>query len=335
LKHKAISAKSIALFIVKLSIAALLIYWLLKQKRLDLTPLLDIRLDIRNISLLLTGCIGVFIGLILLGIRLRLLLRYQNFNISNKMALDYTMLGSFFGAILPGLVGGDAVKAVYICSSVPERRMDAFSAVMIDRMFGLFSLFLLASIAGFFGMITQSIPFNSKVLWISPMLVVIIFAFVLFFRSELIFNTNWFQYLLNRIPLKLKRLLVSLRSYLKSPKLLLIVITISLLNHSCVIISFLVMGMIIDDPLPLFSHFIVNPIAMSINMIPLTPGGIGLTESAFAFLYQAGGSSNGALIGLSGRMLQYAVFVIGGLYAFFSLRVKDRIELIEESEELI
>ena len=61
----------------------------------------------------------------------------------------------------------------------------------------------------------------------------------------------------------------------------------------------------------MFDHAVLNPIAVTMNAVPVTPGGLGVTEGAFAYLAQAAGSDNGALIALISRMIQYAVFLPG------------------------
>ena len=86
------------------------------------------------------------------------------------------------------------------------------------------------------------------------------------------------------------------------------------------IFGFVIMGILIQDTLPVLAHFIINPIALLLNGIPLTPGGLGITESAFAYLYQAADSQNGAVISLLGRLNQYLVYAIIGIPALFLVR---------------
>jgi uncharacterized membrane protein YbhN (UPF0104 family) len=48
---------------------------------------------------------------------------------------------------------------------------------------------------------------------------------------------------------------------------------------------------------------------MAMNMVPITPGELGISESAFSLLFQIAGSANGATIGFRGRFIQYGVFI--------------------------
>ena len=107
-------------------------------------------------------------------------------------------------------------------------------------------------------------------------------------------------------------------------------IILSLVNHTLVILSFVTAGILLVDSLPIYAHLALDPLAMVMNMIPITPGGLGVTEGAFSFLFQAFGSPNGAIIGLFGRLIQYSVFSFAGIVALFSLKLKSTIHVADE-----
>jgi uncharacterized membrane protein YbhN (UPF0104 family) len=81
----------------------------------------------------------------------------------------------------------------------------------------------------------------------------------------------------------------------------------------------------------LYAQFTLDPLAMGMNIIPLTPGGIGVTESAFAFLFQSVGSPNGAMIGLLGRLIQFSVFMFTGSIALIFLKLRSGNAAVEPS----
>jgi uncharacterized membrane protein YbhN (UPF0104 family) len=64
----------------------------------------------------------------------------------------------------------------------------------------------------------------------------------------------------------------------------------------------------------------LNPLAMAMNAIAVTPGGIGLAEGAFSFLFEMVGSPNGGMVGLLGRIIQYGVFAAGGAVAILVMK---------------
>ena len=63
--------------------------------------------------------------------------------ISLFMAIKLTYLGQFFTNFMPSAVGGDLVRAWYV-SRHTHRRLQAALGVLVDRLMGLMSTFVLA-----------------------------------------------------------------------------------------------------------------------------------------------------------------------------------------------
>jgi uncharacterized protein (TIRG00374 family) len=73
---------------------------------------------------------------------------------------------------------------------------------------------------------------------------------------------------------------------------------------------FLVGHAITQSPPTLYDHFVISPIAMVANSIPL-PGGIGGMEAALAYLYSCFGSDGGLVVALGYRLCILWVSLIG------------------------
>jgi len=317
--------KKILLLIIKIVIAGSFIMMLIRSNRLDLSLLKTLKVDINTVLLLAIGTSFVFFGLLLMAWRLQLLLRFKGFTLSYQKVAGITFAGSFLGVLLPGLIGGDALKAIYLCGNVTERRMDAFSSVVIDRLLGLFSLFLLGTSALYIGWIVDLLPFDSKVFMVAPFFVLLACIGGLLFAWDTFFNLPIVQLIFLKLPIIIKNLLLSSRGYLKNFKLIMIITVLSLFNHIFVVNSFIIAAILINDNISILSHFIINPLAMIMNVIPITPGGLGITESTFSYLFQYAGSSNGAIVGLFGRTIQYFVFIITGALALVILKMRSAI----------
>ena len=317
--------KKVGLFVVKLGVAAGLVFWLIKQKRLDFAVLNNIQYDVTALLLFVTGAFFVFGALLLLGYRLWLLISFKNFSVSYTRILCITFMGTFWSVILPGLLGGDAVKAIYLCYNVSERRIDALASILIDRFLGLYSLLLLGTLTLFFAWAINALPFDPTILLIAPITVIIVGAGMLLIAWDNFFNSKAVKGMFVYVPKRIQNLLISLREYLKKPKLVIGVIFLSLCGHIFVVGSFIMAAMLLQDTIPIFTHFIINPLAMVMNMLPLTPGGVGLAEGAFSYLFEAAGSSNGAIIGLLGRFIQYAIYISTGSIAMLVLKTRNKI----------
>jgi uncharacterized membrane protein YbhN (UPF0104 family) len=227
------------------------------------------------------------------------------------------------------LAGGDAMKAIYLCSNVSERRIDALSLIVVDRVIGLYSLLLLGTIAFFLGETVDAIPLDRRILLAAPTAVIVVGLGACFIAWDGFFNSHFLKTLCFRMPKAILNFIKALRSYLKAPKLLMGAVILSVLNHALVVVSFVVAAFLLKDNLPIFAHFIINPLAMLANVIPLTPGGLGMAEGAFSLIFQAAGSANGAIVGLLGRFIQYAVFILAGSAAILLLKVRSQITTVD------
>jgi len=86
---------------------------------------------------------------VLMGWRLKLVFRAQGLELAFKDAVQLTFVGSFFNNFLPSAVGGDLVKA-YCASLQTGKRMESFSACLMDRILGLFVFILIPSLTVLF-----------------------------------------------------------------------------------------------------------------------------------------------------------------------------------------
>jgi glycosyltransferase 2 family protein len=78
------------------------------------------------------------------ALRLKLLVGLLGTRLGVPRALVYTLVGHFYSSAIPGgSVGGDAVKALYV-SQATQSKPQAFAAVLVDRLCGLFMLAALA-----------------------------------------------------------------------------------------------------------------------------------------------------------------------------------------------
>ena len=72
----------------------------------------------------------------------------------------YTMISNTFNLVMPGALGGDLVRSVYIMKEAESHRATNLVGMLVDRVVGLFSILLLGTICGFFaGGLEQKAPF--------------------------------------------------------------------------------------------------------------------------------------------------------------------------------
>jgi uncharacterized protein (TIRG00374 family) len=317
--------RQIAVASMKVGAAVALVYWLLKTNKLDLSVLRHLSFDSQTIFLLILASFFILFGFLLVGLRLYWLLHHAQFSIGYFKVFGVIATSLFLGIVLPGLFSGDVMKAAYLCGNVSERKVNALASVIVDRVIGLFSLFLMGTLAILVGGIMDFIPFRSPILLTAPLIVMLIILSSLLLRSDSFFSARLVQLIVSKAPDKFQRFIEALRDFLKSPWLLFKTVALSVINHSLNIGVFIIAAVLIKDTLSPFSHFILDPLALVMNAVPITPGGLGVAESAFAFLYQLAGSSNGALVGLLGRLVMYVLIIACGAAAAMLLRIRSPI----------
>ena len=212
------------------------------------------------------------------------LLRSVGIPITYREAFRLTFIGFFFNSAVPGLTGGDLVKAFYIARQTPSARILAFMSVLVDRVIGLFALGLLS------GLIL--LPHLGDETFRPPAMIVFIFlgisaAFGAVFLSGRLRRLVHLDTLIRKLPMS--KTLVEIDQgiviYRKHPKAVVLAILLSLLNHFSLVVMAIIMGRALGIEIPATQFFILVPVCMMMASIPLLPGGWGLREGAFATFF--------------------------------------------------
>lgn len=180
------------------------------------------------------------------------------------------MIGSFFNSFLPGLIGGDAIKAYYLNKDAKKISL-TLASIFMDRYFGYASLMIIGIsafpfAAGYFS--------DAAYKWIMPSIFV---AFVagsfIFFRLRVgrkFSSVGEIYEYFGRLKAQ-KKVIV---------KALLLSFVVQLLNFLIVIILALAMG----ENIPIILLFVFLPIIITITTIPVSMSGLGVREGSFVLL---------------------------------------------------
>ena len=94
------------------------------------------------VAFVLYGC-----GFFLAAVRWYLLLRYIQVFLPLVVVVRLAMIGQFFNLFVPGGVGGDLIKMVYLRKEAGDRYPEALLTVLLDRLLGLAGLLLVGLMA--------------------------------------------------------------------------------------------------------------------------------------------------------------------------------------------
>lgn len=140
------SPKSMITTFLKLAVAGGLIYFLVDGGKIDFRRLTLFferwELAAANVSY------WVFVSLAVGSLRWRFLLSGVGIAVKYLKTMLFTSIGLFFNAAIPGAVGGDIVKAIYVIrDEAREKKTAALVTIALDRILGLFGLFTIAAVA--------------------------------------------------------------------------------------------------------------------------------------------------------------------------------------------
>jgi glycosyltransferase 2 family protein len=243
-------------------------------------------------------------------------------------SFQLTLTSFFFSNFLPGAAGGDLTKLFYAARKNTGRRTEIVTIVLLDRAIGLFSLLLLPLLfAPFFRNLIRSVAaLRILLLGVALMVMTLLSAFVVCLFNESIRGV-WRERALRFMPRKdfVERILATVASYRRNPGVLLSALGASLMaNLSLVVVTAL--GVLITNPGGIVARmYLVIPIGHILNSLPLTPGGLGVGETAFNGLFRMTGLRGGAEALLCWRIWN---FLVGLLGLVFYLRGLDRMVFI-------
>lgn len=212
--------------------------------------------------------------------------------------LEYYTIGMFFGLVVPSTLGSDAARALYLGESPPGRAA-AFSTVLFDRLIGLVMLAAVAAVALMGPHADLPVALELLVVGISLSL-----------------TAGWFSipWIARMLPPEQRwRRLVEeeLLPFFRDRTLLGTAAMLSLCVHLVQIVSQWLLTWALGLNVPFGFVAMYHPLVALAAALPLTIGGFGLREAAYAALLPYGGINADDAIALG--LLWWAVAAIGGL----------------------
>jgi glycosyltransferase 2 family protein len=277
----------------------------------------------------LAALIILAIDLCLVAWRLCVVFKPRGLYLSLYSSLRLTLMGTFFNTCLPGSTGGDVIKIYYATLDNSGRRIEVATIMLLDRAVGLFALMIWPLLAApLFPQLVRSLPVLQGLLWVAAAASVAMLMGMLVGSIERVRNSWFVTWTFRRLPLGsyAERIFDTVRAYRHNLTTLLAAVGISLLAHTMTIGGTLLVIQATNPSGFLWQMIMLIPLGFLANTLPLTPGGLGVGEAAFAKLFAIAGLTGGAEALLGWRLL---MIVLGVLGLSFYLQGKKR--LIHES----
>ena len=275
-----------------------------------------------------------------------LLVRALDLPFTVRNAYRLSLVGIFFNTFIPGSIGGDVVKAYFIAHAHPERKTRAVASVIADRALGLFGLILFVAVLGSIAWATGDprIAANPDLQWIVKVMAVVAASSVLGFLLLGLLpqrRVDRFTGRLKSIPklgTALSELWGAVWMYRQRLKVVAIGVVLSAGAHFGLVFAFHCASRVFPPVNPadlatLSEHMVIAPIGFIAQAIPITPGGVGVAEGVFAWLYKLSDrpESLGAIARIALRMVEWLI-ALTGYIVYLRMRAEVR-ELQHEIEE--
>ena len=201
--------------------------------------------------------------------------------------LRISFIGYLFNQIIPGAVSGDFVKAVLVARE-QERRTVAIATVVIDRIVGMYGLFLVGGLAALvFWRDLQAVPeLHQYGSWVLAAAGVGTIGFALLF-SPLLYRKALTDFL-ERLPVVghlAREVLGAMAVYHGKKRIVLLTVAMSVAVHLGLVSALYCAALALHPGWPARVHYVLAPIGLTINAVPLTPGGAGLGEGGMQYLF--------------------------------------------------
>lgn len=297
----------------KVALSIGLIFYLIHRGSLDFSVFSQVAQPSSLAALFLI----IFVGFYLNNLRWYFLVIGQGIKVRNIELLKLTFIGLFFNYAMPGGVGGDVVKAVYMIKDQPEHKYAAAVSIFMDRAIGFFVMTIVASIA---------IAFNWKTVSASQPLTAIAYAifaltimFFVFFSFSLslkIRQSHFIDKFFAILPFgsKFRQIYLSLHAYRKCPRELFIAMAISFVSQFTGTYFFYFLAQIFHIELALSIYLFIVPVGMIVMALPISPAGVGVGQVAFLYLFNLllGSDSHfGATVVTLSQVIQLCWALIG------------------------
>ncbi|MBT3293897.1 MAG: flippase-like domain-containing protein [Verrucomicrobia bacterium] len=298
-----------------------------------------LRAGAQHWPIMVLGVSSFLVCLLLCMLRWKLLLDARGMHLPFGRIFQLYFIGQFFNSFLFGATGGDVVKAWFVTREMPDRKTEAVSTVVLDRIIGLAALVILTVIIMLF-----QLPFflaHEATRWSLVFFGALLGGMIGFLA--LTFGHNWmerwafFKRLEERTALGkiITRAYGTVRDCMQDPMLLVKTLTLSIANHVVLIGCAYGLGRGLEISLNFWGYLKVFPVINAVAAIPATPGGLGTRETAAKFLLGVLGVAESRAVLLSLLIYIAVLFwslVGGGIYMLYIAKHGRRTEALEGSQ---
>lgn len=217
--------------------------------------------------------------------RWHVLVRSTNKTVGFGAALRICFVANFVGLFLPGVVGMEALR-IYGLARKSADVATSVSSVLVDRLLGLISLMILA-VVGLSIAPDEFDPTVAKLSWGLLTLLVVVIAVMLLPATRRMIERLMPRAITDRIEGKLSGFYACLRIYRSRPLLMICSLLMAIVFQLTRVGVFLLGALALGLGVPAIYFFAFVPVIVFAAMMPLSIGGLGVSEAGFVYFFKA------------------------------------------------
>jgi len=255
-----------------------------------------------------------FLAVMLGALKWQIVVRAQAMDASLARLLVYSLVGLFFGNLLPSNVGGDVVRAYGLARATGRTEAAAIS-VLVDRLMGLVAWLGAAAVMAVLATATLARGNEIEQIEVATAIVAALFIFA----SALMFSRRLSQRLLRLFELGLlrrlqpiaQRIYDALQIYRHSYRALASNLALSIAIVIVTTFVWYAVALALDIHISIFYFFLFNPLLVFVLLIPISFNGLGPKEATAVFFFGLIGVSSEAALAMS--LIFHVILVLTSL----------------------
>ena len=266
-----------------------------------------------NLWYVLAAVLIYTVAIILNGIKWQILLRAQEVRVPFGPVLQFLYTGFFFNNFLPANVGGDVIRG-YGLARYTDRAADAAVSVVVDRIIGLMAYMSTAAVAAIVAVNLTGLVALQQVEWVAFVaLAVLAMAFALLLSRRLrgLISRLFAWRLLSPLAPLWTRVSDAFNAYRFKYRALALAFGVALMGIACTSLVNWCLSQSMGGQMSLPIIFLFNPLIALVLMVPISIGGIGVSQTAYPFFYGLAGVPAAHALAVS--LLMQAVAIIASL----------------------
>ncbi len=274
------------------------------------------------------------VALLITFFRWHQLVRAQGLTFSYRDAVRLGFIGNIFNLVIPGAVGGDVIKAAFLCRMQPEKKPQAVASMVLDRILGLLGLILLASVAGAISWRSVDPQVHVLIAIVWGALACGILGLTVIFSPGLYRPLNRLVAGRGKLEAVVRELEAIGLSYRQALGRVIGLLGVSTFVHGLYVLAFYSASLALFAQLPtLVEHYLMVPLALFTTAVPLPFGALGLSEGISGKLFEMVNQHEGAIAMMAFRILMYGSGAVSACVYLANLRQVREVE--EEAPSMV